>query len=118
MTDQNWDIESQQAATRYTVAQLIAEKNVPENANITLELFFIPTENPDSEALLKALKTFGYMAEPETETVEGGGTRIAILVTIENLELSADNIWLHEERTTKIALPRGYAPDGWGFVEP
>lgn len=118
MTSIEWDFDSQQAATRYTVAQLIAEKNVPENARITLELFFIPTENPDTEALLKALKTFGYAAEPEQETLEGGTTRIAVLVSIENLEMSADNIWLHEERTTKIALPRGYAPDGWGFVEP
>ncbi|GEM_PF-401241 len=118
MTSTEWDFDSQQAATRYTVAQLISDKNVPENAKITLELFFIPADNADADALLKALKTFGYTVEPEQETLEGGGTRIAILVSIENLELSADNIWLNEERTTKIALTRGYTPDGWGFVEP
>jgi hypothetical protein len=27
-------------------------------------------------------------------------------------------IWEHEERTTRIALARGFEPDGWGFWEP
>ncbi len=118
MTSTKWDFESQQAATRYTVAQLIADKNVPENAKISLELFFIPSDKGETKNLLKALKTFGYTASSEQETLEGGTTRTAVLVSIENTEMSADNIWLHEERITKIALTRGYTPDGWGFLEP
>ena len=118
MTTPDWDLDEQQAATRYTVAQLVTDKNVPENAKIILELFFIPVENPDTDALLKALKMFGYDAEPEVENLKKGGTRTAVLVTIKDTEMNADNIWLHEERTTKIALTRGYQPDGWGFLEP
>lgn len=118
MTTSDWDFDIQQAATRYTVAQLISEKNVPENAKITLELFFVPEKSADADAFLKALKTFSYTAEIEQEAVEGGGTRDAVLVSVEATEMSADNIWMHEERTTKIALTRGYTPDGWGFVEP
>ena len=118
MTTDNWDFDAQQAATRYTVAQLISEKNVPENAEISLELFFVAVENAETELLLKALKTFGYDAEPEQETLEGGETRTAILITIDKTKMSADNIWTHEERTTKLALSRGFVPDGWGFVEP
>ncbi len=118
MTTEPWDFDLQQAATRYTVAQLLTEGKVPEKAEIMLELFFIPVDGADADAFLKSLKTFGYSAETEQETLEGGGTRTAILVTVEKTEMSADNIWLHEERTTKLALTRGYSADGWGFVEP
>ncbi len=118
MTIENWDFDSQQAATRYSVAQLLAHKNLPENAAIILEIFFVPDQDADAPAFLKALKTFGYNAETEEESLEGGGTQLAVLITIEKTEMSADNIWLHEERTTKIALARGYKPDGWGFLEP
>ena len=111
--DQEFD---QKAATYYSVAQFLAEKKVPEGADIALELFFIPESDADQPAFLKALKTFGYTAEVETEATEGA-PREAVLVTVDTI-MTADDIWLHEERTTKLAKPRGFTPDGWGFLEP
>jgi len=118
VTTSEWDIDVQQAATRYTVAQLVLEGKIDQNTVIELELFFIPDQNPDPDTLCKALKSFGYTVVAEQETIKGGSTRTAILVTVAKLNFSADDIWLHEERTTKIALTRGYIPDGWGFLEP
>lgn len=106
----------QKAATYYSVAQFLSEGKVPEGADIALELFFIPEESADQGAFLKALKTFGYEADVETEKTEGG-SREAVLVNV-STKMTADDIWLHEERTTKLAQPRGFAPDGWGFLEP
>ncbi len=115
MTDeQEFD---QKAATFYSVAQFLAEGKVPEGAAIELELFFIPDSNADQPAFLKALKTFGYTAEVAPENSIEGQPREAVLVTVAT-KMSADDIWLHEDRTTKLAHARGFAPDGWGFLEP
>ena len=108
---------NQKAATYYSVAQFLDEGKVPEGASIELELFFIPTEDADPPAFLKALKTFGYAAEVEAEKSLEGVAREAVLVTVPT-NMTAEDIWLHEERTTKLAQPRGFAPDGWGFLEP
>jgi len=112
--DQEFD---QKAATFYSVAQFLKEGKVPEGASIALELFFIPNEDADQPAFLKALKTFGYAAEVQAENKLDGGAREAVLVTVPTT-MTAEDIWLHEERATKLAQPRGFAPDGWGFLEP
>jgi len=116
LSDENQEFE-QKAATFYSVAQFLAEGKVREGTAIALELFFIPAEAADQPAFLKALKTFGYSAEVESETTKGGTTREAVLVTVDS-KMSAEDIWLHEERTSKLAQSRGFAPDGWGFLEP
>jgi len=104
----------QKAATYYSVAQFLDEGKLPEGSAIELELFFLPTDSADQPAFLKALKTFGYHAEVERGKT---GTRNSVLVTVP-ARMTADDIWLHEDRTTKLAQPRGFAPDGWGFLEP
>ncbi|MCF6271783.1 MAG: ribonuclease E inhibitor RraB [Rhodobacteraceae bacterium] len=106
-----------QAATFYSVAEFLKEGKVTQNAPIALELFFIPEAEADQPAFLKALKTFGYSAVTESENTTDGTEREAVLVTVET-KLTAEDIWLHEERCTKLAQPRGFAPDGWGFLEP
>ncbi|MBL1436177.1 MAG: ribonuclease E inhibitor RraB [Rhodobacteraceae bacterium] len=114
MTDnQEFD---QKAATYYSVAQFLAEGKVPDGAAIDLELFFIPDKDADQVAFLKALKTFGYSAEVESEKI-AKGQRNAVLVNV-STKMTSDDIWLHEERTTKLAQSRGFSPDGWGFLEP
>jgi hypothetical protein len=106
----------QKAATFYSVAQFLQEGKLPEGADIALELFFIPTDKADQPAFLKALKTFGYSAEAEPENTEDG-MRESVIITVPT-KMTSDDIWLHEERTTKLALTRGFTPDGWGFLEP
>jgi regulator of RNase E activity RraB len=106
----------QKAATFYSVAEFLKEGKVPDGAAIALELFFIPTDDADQPAFLKALKTFGYQAVVDVENTKSG-TREEVLVTVET-KMTAEDIWLHEERTSKLAQSRGFAPDGWGFLEP
>ena len=114
MTDtQEFD---QKAATFYSVAQFLKEGKVPEGASIALELFFNPSVDADQAAFLKALKTFGYKAEVEAEKTEDS-TREVVLVNVAT-KMTSEDIWLHEERTSKLAQSRGFSPDGWGFLEP
>ncbi len=103
----------QKAATFYSVAQFLAEGKVPEGASIALELFFIPGQNADQAAFLKALKTFGYASEVTSENAADETVQVTVPT-----KMTAEDIWLHEERTTKLAQARGFTPDGWGFLEP
>jgi len=57
---------------------------------------------------------FGYAGDLD-ETGESGPNYV---VTIPDVALTAEDIWLNEERVSKIAIARGYTPDGWGFFEP
>lgn len=108
---EDWDWELQQAQTAATVHQLLQETSVTEGAIITLDLSFMPTTAADEAALEKALVTFGYgVAEGEGED--------EILASVSEVPFTLDAIWTHEERTTKMALARGFEPDGWGFWEP
>ena len=103
------DFHAQQAETFYTVSQFLKDKNVAvtEGQKVTLDLQFVPGENADRMAATRALKMFGY------EVAEENGDGIELHV--EDLPFTAEDIWLHEERTTKIVLERGFLPDGWGF---
>ncbi len=107
---EEWDWALQQNQTAYTVAELGKETGVSASANITLDLEFVPLEGADSAAFKKALTTFGYSV---SDGKEGG-----IAASISDIPFTFDAIWTHEERTTKMALGRGYQPDGWGFWEP
>lgn len=104
-----WDYAAQKADTVHTL-EVLAKEGVPEGAPIRLDLQFVPGEGADAPAFLRALGSFGYAAEGSLD-----GAEIEASV---DASLTLDEIWLHEERTTKIALARGYVPDGWGFWEP
>lgn len=109
MSDE-WDWELQQNQTAYTVAELIKQNPGLEGANIALDMEYEPTDAADAAALEKALRTFGYDV---IVAAEG-----AIQASISDIPFTFESIWTHEERTTKMALSRGYQPDGWGFWEP
>ncbi|MEM6439772.1 MAG: hypothetical protein AAF763_08795, partial [Pseudomonadota bacterium] len=79
-------------------------------ASIRLDLQFVPGEAADAPAFLRALGMFGYEAEGALDGAEVEASVDAVL--------TLEDVWRHEERTTKIALARGYVPDGWGFWEP
>jgi len=81
---------------------------------VTLDVFLMPGKTADQEALERGLAMFGYAGDPgETEDKEP-----IYVVSIPDVALTAEDIWLHEERVSKIAVARGYRPDGWGFYEP
>ncbi|WP_018148439.1 hypothetical protein [Henriciella marina] len=113
MDEADWNFTEQQAETVFTCEQLRDSKGVKPHSEIILDLFFVPIEGEEARraAFEKALETFGYQlgeAEKETE----------VAASIGPIPFTPQDIWLHEERTTKMALARGYKPDGWGFAEP
>ena len=112
MTEEDWDFEEQRADTEMTVAELLEETALTPESLITLDLEFVPeTEEADTAAFVKALESFGYLA---SATDPEGRVDASVL----DIPFTVEAIWLHEERTTKIALARGFVPDGWGFWEP
>ena len=110
MSADDWDFEHQKAVTALTLRQ-IAEEGGPDGAvSVTLDLEFLPQENAETEACLKALTSFGYSVEAHEDGM--------IAASVDDVPLTLEAVWLHEERATRIALSRGYEPDGWGFMEP
>ncbi len=113
---ETWDFDRQKSETIDTLKDLKDNQGVPTGAEtiVTLDIFLTPGEAADEEALERALAMFGYAGDPN-EADEGGPSYV---VSIPDVALSAEDIWLHEERVSKIAVARGYTPDGWGFFEP
>ncbi len=107
-----WDWAHQKGETEATIAMLGAEAAIKDGAVINLDLEFVAAfADADRTAFEKALTTFGYKitSGPDDDGVE---------ISVADVPFTLDAIWLHEERTTKLALARGFAPDGWGFYEP
>lgn len=112
MDDADWNFTEQQAETVYTCEQLRDRQGLKPHTDIMLDIFFAPIEGeePRREAFEKVLDSFGYaLGEPDTED--------QVAVSVGPIPFTPQDIWLHEERTTKMALARGYQPDGWGFAE-
>ncbi|MEL6236038.1 MAG: hypothetical protein AAFR46_16695 [Pseudomonadota bacterium] len=112
MSADPWSWAEQRRDTELSYRELSREAGLAPGTRITLDLVFLASETDCDEAgLVKALKRAGYSVEidPEDGTVEA---------SVENVPFTVEAIWTHEEKTTRIALPLGYAPDGWGFFEP
>lgn len=111
-----WDFDRQRSETVDTLAHLKEEQGVNVGADtiVVLDIFVVPGADADQEALERALAMFGYAGDAD-ESEDGTPT---FVVSIPDVALTIDDIWLHEERVAKIALARGYSPDGWGFFEP
>ncbi len=108
----DWDPDHAKAETAWTIGELCRrnpELETMRGQPIGLDLQFIPGDGADAEKALRALKMFGYEGRQEEDGIE---------VTVEGVAFDLDAIWLHEERTARIALSHGYVPDGWGFFEP
>jgi hypothetical protein len=107
---ENWDFEHQRLETAASVAEIRAESGLAKDARVDLDLEFAPASDAaDAPAALKALGMFGYAADVEDGRIQ---------VTVPDVAFDAAEIWRHEERTSRIALARGFEPDGWGFQEP
>jgi hypothetical protein len=107
---EDWDFGHQRLETEASVAQIRAESGLGADARVDLDLeFMAAADDADAPAALRALGSFGYAADLENGRIQ---------VTVPDVALDAGAIWRHEERTTRIALARGFEPDGWGFQEP
>lgn len=109
----DWDFEHQRAETLWTLHEILAQGALKEGSQITLDLQFVPGPGAETDAFLRKLGMFGYRAEEVRD-----GDAPFVEAQVDGVALSADAIWTHEERTTKLALLHGFIPDGWGFLEP
>ncbi|MER2508297.1 hypothetical protein [Amaricoccus sp.] len=110
----DWNWAEQKADTELSIEEVRKESGLDERALITLDLEFLPEDkDADAAAFMKALESFGYLASAAENDPDG-----RIDATVLDIPFTLEAIWLHEERTTKLALARGFVPDGWGFWEP
>ena len=110
MSLEHWDFEHQRLETEASVAEIRSESGLGKDARVDLDLEFAPVSgDADAPAALRALGSFGYAADVEDGRIQ---------VTVPDVVFDAAEIWRHEERTSRIALARGFEPDGWGFQEP
>ncbi len=117
MSDSDWDFDRQRSETKDTLENLKTEQGVTLGGEVvvTLDVFLAPGPDADQEALERALAMFGYSGE----LMEDEETSLPVFaVSVEETSLTLEDIWLHEERISKIALSRGFTPSGWGFFEP
>lgn len=106
-----WDAETAWAETALTVQHLSEthqELAALAGELIVLDFHFRP-DGGDLEGFLRALKMFGYEGRAEGQDVQ---------VSVENVPFTAEAIWKQEEPLARLALARGFQPDGWGFFEP
>ncbi|RMH49577.1 MAG: hypothetical protein D6686_07750 [Alphaproteobacteria bacterium] len=107
-----WDFDGQRRDSAEIFRELQRESGLAPGTPITLDLHFVPGEEDADEAgFVAALERAGFdvVVLPEDGTVEA---------SVPGVPFEADAIWRHEERATRIALSRGYDPDGWGFYDP
>ena len=104
------DFQKQYQETLRVWVDLNQRLDLPDKINLDLQL--IPNSPAADKSRLKVeLEKAGYLVRfyEHDETVEA---------YINNIETDIDTIWLHEKRTSEIALSNGYEPDGWGFLDP
>jgi hypothetical protein len=87
----------------------IAKRHPDLPSEINLDLHFLKaSKTPDERAFVTSLKDVGF----SVKFYQDDGT---IEASVHMIKASAETIWLHEERATKLALIYGFKPDGWGF---
>ena len=113
MTEE-WDFDAQRADTAGTLEELFGDDALSPGMAVTLDVFLRPADGADPAALERGLAMFGYSGERMTD--EAGG--VVFVVSVSGVALGLDDVWTHEERISRVALARGFRPDGWGFFEP
>jgi len=104
----SFDFAAQKAETFATFAEIQAQADVPETADV--DYMFVATDGADWGAFETALDMAGFDAERELDNDEP--YLVAILA---DQPISALTIWMGEDMASKIALKHGFTPDGWGF---
>jgi hypothetical protein len=106
------DYAQQKAETLSAFSDLQAANTLPDVAD--LELFFLPAKPAlDWQPLANALADLGFACE----WIDADGDDPAALVAVmEDQPLSASSIWMIEELATRVAIEKGFTPDGWGFA--
>lgn len=105
------DYAQQRAETESVFADLQAEHDLPDEADI--DYFFMPVSD---DADWRPLADILSRADFDCEWIEDEEDEPPYLVaTLAEQPVSALSVWTGEELATKIALDHGFTPDGWGF---
>lgn len=103
------DFASQKSET-YAVWDEIAEAaDLPDVADI--DYAFVPGESANWDAAETALSEAGF----ETARVEDEEGTLYLAACLPDQPATAMSVWLGEEAATRMLLPLGFMPDGWGF---
>jgi hypothetical protein len=105
-TPELWTPEEYRALTALTLEKLREEGGPGPDTVVTMAFDFEAGDEADTDACLRALRMFQYNAEIEDQI---------LTVEVEDVALTLDAIWTHEERLITICTARGFIPDGWGF---
>lgn len=106
------DFDAQRADTFATFAEMAAENDLPDLADLD---FFFVAARPDADwrPLAQELEQADFLCD-WVDDDEAGDTPY-LIATLTEQPVSAQSLWIAEETATRIALPHGFAPEGWGM---
>ncbi len=105
------DYGAQRAETYAVYAEIQSQAEaLPDEADI--DYAFVPGANADWENAQSALSDAGF----ECAQAEDDNGAPYLNARLPDQPMTAMSIWLGEEMATRIALPHGFTPDGWGFL--
>ena len=103
------DFAAQKSETYAVWAEIANAADLPDIADI--DYAFVAGEAPDWDAAEGALGDAGF----ETARVEDEAGLAYLAARLPDQPVTAMAIWLGEEAATRLVLPHGFVPDGWGF---
>lgn len=110
----NHDFAAQRQETYAAFAELQAEDDLPEEAE--LEFAFTAGLSANWDVFEAALLDEGHQVERYLTDDQDPDFAPYILASLPDHPISALAIWMSEEHITRIALAHGFTPDGWGFT--
>jgi 2-methylisocitrate lyase-like PEP mutase family enzyme len=103
------DFAAQKAETYAVWAEIAEAADLPDVADI--DYAFVAVDPADWDAAEHALSEAGF----ECARVEDEEGILYLAARLPDQPVTAMAVWLSEETATKLLLPHGFQPDGWGF---
>ena len=103
------DFAAQRQETYAVWDDVATAGDLPDVADI--DYAFVAQGSADWDAAETALAEAGY----DCARVEDEDGTPYLAACLPDQPLTAMAIWLGEETATRLVLPLGFAPDGWGF---
>ncbi|MFX0543758.1 ribonuclease E inhibitor RraB [Roseovarius sp. S4756] len=103
------DFAAQKAETYAVWAEITEAADLPDVADI--DYAFVPGNGAEWDAAELALSEAGF----ETARVKDEEGIPYLAACLPDQPATAMSVWLGEEAATRLVLPHGFQPDGWGF---
>lgn len=108
------DLTAQKAETLKTFREVAAMEELPARARVAFQ-FVAEDPRADWDGFGEAAEGLGY--EVEGFEAQDADDVDCLEITTEEIELSAEALWAHEEKLSLLGAIYGFYADGWGFVE-